>query len=475
MTRLTGERQDDKTTNYPIPCIAYTCQTKEDELRSDINLNKTCWEVVIDPSKGKVLVATRDIKPWEGVLKDTALITAPSSSPVCLGCLVPVSGEVVCTLCKWPLCRQECQEEQSHQEECKLFKTSKIAPVRDQLDRSLGIYSFISVLRVLLLKEKDIKAWKIIQEMMDHWEERPKDRKVVEGVATMTKFFQEKLGLTWVTIEDVCHVYGVLKTNAVGLMSGHAQALYPVVCILSHSCAANLEPVRDPSSVIEFRAKRMIKKGEELTMRYTDFLDSRRNIQKKINNEWIFTCSCLRCSDSTEFGSNFSSFQCYCGGYYHEYGSSSEKNWKCSSCLKERDLEDKYSEADQLFGSITNHNVDEILAIIEIEKGGYHRNFYLTTQCYMKYLEKNKMSEDEETVRCMVDRARVVLETLAMVDEGCTRLNGKFLLILLTAQQKLLIIKRKKQEIEGMEFRAAMMEITKAKLQAAKMISPFFI
>jgi len=470
MTRHTTERQDDKNTNFPIPCISYTCQNKEKELRSE-----TCWKVVVNPSKGKVLVATRDIKPWERVLQDEALITAPSYSAVCLGCLGPVSGEVVCTLCKWPLCRQQCQEEQSHQEECKLFKTLKIAPVRDQLDSSHGIYSFISVLRVLLLKEKDIKAWEIIEEMMDHWEERSKDRKILEGVTTMTKFFQEKLGLTWVTIEDVCHVYGVLKTNAVGLMSGRAQALYPVVCIMSHSCAANLEPVRDPSSVIEFRAKRMIRQGEELTMRYTDFLDSKRNIQKKINNEWIFKCSCLRCSDTAELGSNFSSLQCDCGGYYHDSDSSIENNWKCSSCLEEKDLEDKYSEADQLSDSLNNDNLDEVLRIVENEKGGYHSNFYLTTLCYMKYLEKNKMSEDQETVEGMVYRARVVLETLTMLDEGCTRLNGKYLLLLLTAQQKLLVIKKKKEEIEENDFRAAMMEITKAKLQAAKMISSFSI
>ena len=81
-----------------------------------IDFNKTnSWKVFQIPNIGKVLVATRDIQPWEKVIDDNALITAPTNTPVCLGCLGEVSGAVVCVRCKWPMCREECQEEKSHQ------------------------------------------------------------------------------------------------------------------------------------------------------------------------------------------------------------------------------------------------------------------------------------------------------------------------------------------------------------------------
>ena len=274
----------------PTECQSVEVRKKreEDVIERDQKDNNP-WKVSTLPNIGKVLLATRDIRPWEMVLQDSAIITAPTFSPVCLGCLGDVSGEVVCSQCKWPMCQEKCQKEQSHQEECSLFQRCKVAPTAGQLGSSHGIYSFISVLRILLLKTTDKDKWDIIMEMMDHWEERSKDLNIVKGVITMTKFFQEKLGMTWVTTEDVQHAYGVLKTNAVGFMTGKGQALYPVVCILSHSCAANLEPIKDPADSITFRAKRMIKEGEELSMRYTDFLDCKTNIDRKKENEWIFT------------------------------------------------------------------------------------------------------------------------------------------------------------------------------------------
>ena len=63
--------------------------------------------------------------------------------------------------------------------------------------------------------------------MMDHWEERGQDPSVASGVSVMVKLFSERLGLSWVERRDVEHCYGVLKTNAVDVMDGMGQALFP--------------------------------------------------------------------------------------------------------------------------------------------------------------------------------------------------------------------------------------------------------
>ena len=83
---------------------------------------------------GRVLVATRDIQPWEKVVEDFALLTVPTHRAVCLGCLGDVSGCVVCVRCKWPMCMQECQNAAPHLEECRIFQQSQIAPDIENLD-----------------------------------------------------------------------------------------------------------------------------------------------------------------------------------------------------------------------------------------------------------------------------------------------------------------------------------------------------
>merc|ERR1712215_460977 len=96
-----------------------------------------------------------------------------------------------------------------------------------------SVYSFIPVLRVLLLKNTATKKWEMVKDMMDHWSERSEDTNVEKGVQTMASFFHSYLNIDWITLEDVQHAYGVLKTNAVSFFSGKAQALYPLASIMS--------------------------------------------------------------------------------------------------------------------------------------------------------------------------------------------------------------------------------------------------
>ena len=49
------------------------------------------WRVDSLPHCGRVLMATRDIAPWELVIADTAVVLAPNDVPVCLGCLNEVT------------------------------------------------------------------------------------------------------------------------------------------------------------------------------------------------------------------------------------------------------------------------------------------------------------------------------------------------------------------------------------------------
>ena len=358
-----------------------------------------CWQVSRHPTIGRVVTAARDIKWWEVVMQDTALVSGPKVRPVCLGCLGDVQGDTLCPRCLWPLCGPDCQH--SHAE-CQLFQMADLHPKsgEGELSRNIGLYSCVSIIRVLLLKQNNQQGWALIENMMDHWDERSEDEKVVNAIKVTTHLVRKRLGLSWVTQGDVEHVYGVLKTNAVDIHDGRGQALFPQsVCIMSHSCTANLEPVLDPTENISFRAKRTILQGEELTIRYCDFIESKYNIRSQIAKEWKFLCLCQRCTDQTECGTNISSLKCSCGGFLYDVNPNhvaldDEKTWECSSCHVLRNLSHTYKKVEKILTDLQDKRIDLQKMKRLQEKEEFHDNFYLLVKLRISYIEQNKNTNE---------------------------------------------------------------------------------
>lgn len=66
---------------------------------------------------GRYLIASRDIRAGEVLLKESPIIRGPSqiTCPVCIICLQgldasDINGEQECTLCGWPICL-ECKND----------------------------------------------------------------------------------------------------------------------------------------------------------------------------------------------------------------------------------------------------------------------------------------------------------------------------------------------------------------------------
>lgn len=356
------------------------------------------------------------------------------------------------------------------------------------------LYSLMSVLRVLLLQQEEGEAWGKVREMMDHWEERSRDGKIRQGCHRMATFLQGRLKQDWVTEEDVQHSYGILMTNAVEIGEG-AQAVYPLVSIMSHSCVANLEPVMKPGQTVTFRAKRKIYKGEELTMRYIDFLKPKNVIQATAKKVWLFSCSCPRCMDPTEMGTHYSSLQCHCGGFYThtrrrikekeereeihiEVGDNMEDEEEeydhiCSSCSIVINLDSLLKQVSQLSVELSVCGYTETIARTVATLPGCHPTFHLSFQLQRSFLAFFKDSEDPVILREMVTQAGKVLETLSKIDQGCTRLSGEILIMLMTARQRLLSHRR--DEMENGEFLAEVKDIAKGRLLATKLSSTYSI
>ena len=72
---------------------------------------------------GRYMVATRDLKTGDIIMREKAAVVGPSLEqikPVCLGC----SGSLertwhLCQLCQGPLCSKKCENHPLHVDECK--------------------------------------------------------------------------------------------------------------------------------------------------------------------------------------------------------------------------------------------------------------------------------------------------------------------------------------------------------------------
>ena len=72
---------------------------------------------------GRILRATRPIKALEIVLVDPGTVVGPnySSRPVCLECLMPVTGDYTCSGCRFPMCSEKCEGGPRHKRECAIL------------------------------------------------------------------------------------------------------------------------------------------------------------------------------------------------------------------------------------------------------------------------------------------------------------------------------------------------------------------
>ena len=133
--------------------------------------------------------------------------------------------------------------------------------------------------------------------LMSHQQERSKSKLFIKSV----KYLIEKLHLLGAKKcnEDlVSRLLGILDTNSHSL-NKNIHHIFGNFSLLSHSCIPNSEHLLAGEQAI-VRAKVEIRKGEEITIRYSDLCLHREILRKQIETSWLFNCSCPRCSDGSE-------------------------------------------------------------------------------------------------------------------------------------------------------------------------------
>ena len=109
------------------------------------------------------------------------------------------------------------------------------------------------------------------------------------------------------------------------------------------------------------------------------------------------------------------------------------------------------------------------------EDSEIHDNFILKTKVYMKYVDIFEHTDNQDILEDVVRRVKIVLTTLQLVDRGCSKLMGKYLMVLAECQQRMVKARKGEGGISLKDLHTAIKEITMVKLTAVKMLSQYVI
>ncbi|TRY78058.1 hypothetical protein TCAL_06488 [Tigriopus californicus] len=303
-------------------------------------MTETFFKIIQQEGKGRIGIASKDFKPYELVLEDTAAAFGPfqDAESICVACLRDLSAVEICRHCHLPL-HQDCEERERsvHGYECDIFaKLPSDYPHH-------GISGLIMPIRLLKLRNTHPQLWKQVFALESHHESRT-------GFSAGHKSLLSQLGFSDEDVEALEILTGIVQTNSAsfgkkrGMSLGHG--LFPTFSLLSHDCDSNCRyyATRESESnqvIIQVRAKRAITQGEELTIQYKNPLLGNVVRTTSLQRNWLFDCQCARCQDPTELGTYLSALRCRrgdCPGkilpqdFYHISISVDPSLWYCSSC-----------------------------------------------------------------------------------------------------------------------------------------------
>lgn len=87
--------------------------------------------------------------------------------------------------------------------------------------------------------------------------------------------------------------------------------MYNIASLIEHSCRNNLSKSFTKKGEILFWAPNPIKKGERLSICYSDTMWGTNARQSHLKQTKLFNCNCVRCLDVTELGTYFSALKCF--------------------------------------------------------------------------------------------------------------------------------------------------------------------
>lgn len=297
---------------------------------------------------GRYLVASRDIKAGEVILKELPLVLGPrvDSVPICIGCYqpLPVYHQNRCSRCQVaPVCDVQCERHGDHSEmECDALRQAA-----QKYPLVLAEHSQMVLPLRCLLQVRNLPAdprWINFLELESH----EKDRKdtliwrdhqlnVVEVMRThelLSSSEDDDL------VQKICGILDVNSFEVRGPVSksGESERLrgvYLRAALMAHDCLANTHLAVDDAFQMTIHASVPISRGQPIYFNYTSAMQGTWDRQAHLREGKYFSCTCRRCSDPTEIGTHMSSIRCVrCkDGFVTSIDpTANQEKWACNSC-----------------------------------------------------------------------------------------------------------------------------------------------
>lgn len=286
-----------------------------------------------------------------------------------------------CLGCGWLLCDSDCtglKSKHGHSaEECSFLRNHRVADLianRDATERKF-MYEAILPLRCLLLKTTDPQRWDTLNQMEAHTEIRKNIKTLWSRNQTM---IVDRIRNEWqmkeFSEEEIHQVLGYIEVNCfeVGQNGAKARALYPNAFLLAHDCRSNTSHSDEPKThKMNIMATVTIKQGDPITLSYAYLLQGTLKRREHLQEGKFFWCSCDRCRDPTEYGTNTSALRCpkcQSGDILPIEPLKQEASWQCGSCkytVTGRSISLLVDRVQEELDSIDPHDIDGLEGFLE--------------------------------------------------------------------------------------------------------------
>jgi len=209
------EHQKEDWVNHKIKCRQFPIQYKR----------------VSDGGKN-ILTASKKILPGQLIFKETSLISGPflrlfnskvtPSKPTCLSCYKEMNPmtQYSCSNCEWAVCNSTCEKEKIHADfECKIFREKNVEPIGHKTEVTADgrdIYTMITVLRTLLLRDSAPDKWNQIMNLYSYPNLRRINPKRQNFQKLLIKFIRETCGLSGFDANTIARIGGIVLFNSRG-------------------------------------------------------------------------------------------------------------------------------------------------------------------------------------------------------------------------------------------------------------------
>jgi hypothetical protein len=176
-------------------------------------------------------------------------------------------------------------------------------------------YCSITPLRCLLLKKQNPSKYEKILKLQSHLEDRRDTALYNVFKNNIVGFLRNVLDMTEFSEETILKVTAILDTNSFEIRRSEGdikmRGLYLKAAMLSHDCKPNTKHVFSGSKyTLELVSTVPIKKGEIISVTYTQTLWATLARRQHLKLSKCFDCTCARCSDPTELGTYLGAIYC---------------------------------------------------------------------------------------------------------------------------------------------------------------------